>query len=288
MITCANCGTMQAESKFCGKCGKPLIMSENAEQLKAENVSNEEASRRSRQTSSSENPNPNPTVNPTEKRKTSQQGEVYKEKVSNYWNYFTSSLKHPSKNTGEANFTFGLISTIIALILYVVAPLTLVNKTFGKFNREMNATFDTAEVSLGLGISAFIKMLIYMGLLYALVLLITFLLTKNLGVLKSWKAGIAEIGAYNNYIIVGFIIVLIFILFNSSTWSMSLYSILTTIFIMLIPLYMAINSYRSNKNKDAFISFLLTVVAFAVFFSLAYRLFYESVMLEISRLFTGY
>lgn len=275
MITCTSCGTEQKESKFCGQCGALIAGTENIKEEKEIEVGKSKISKE------------------VVKEVASVQAAAYKEKALNYWNYFVGCLKKPSDYIGEANFIFGLISTIVTILLYTLVPFTWVNKMMDTIYSVLNPVFNISNTNLGFG--NFLSMFIYIAIFYALILVITFILSKKLGSLKSWKAGIAEVGAYNSYMIIALIIIQLLVFLNSLQFSASLYVVITLIFILLIPIYVAIKSYKEQHNLDGYIRFLITIAAYAVLYFIVYKIILSSIssavgnmLNEVSNLFGGY
>lgn len=270
MITCENCGTLQNEGKFCGNCGKQMI-DENKKRI--EKIVEEKIE--------PENTQAKEVVPPVKEN-------VYKEKITNYWHFFKSSLKTPSQKSGQENFLFGLITTIIALILFVLVPFTLINQLIDTIYSGINTVFGVANNTNGLGFSDYLKMLVYLSIFYVITVAITFFLVKKLGTLKSWKDGIVELGSYNTFIIIGSILVLLLIFFNSVQLAMPLLLVITLTFFMLIPLYFASNAY-SNKHKiDKFLRFLITVVIYAVLYYIAYEIVFAKLYNELTLLLNNF
>lgn len=249
MQTCPTCGHQQEGKNFCGQCGtslKEVNTNANSETVAPETTSHTEATAQ-----------PHPQV----------------EKLTNYWNYFVSKLKQPSKDITESEFLFALITTVIALLLWVLVPFTIMSKSISSLGRF--------SISSSLGFGDFINMLFYMGIFYVLTVIVSLFLAQKLGSLPSWKYGIAKIGAFNTWMVFGFVILLVLVLFGTLIFATSLYTLLTFIFIFLVPLYTVSTSFKKQSSLDPYILFLISIVILLTTYAIMYAIFFEKLASEL-------
>ncbi|MBQ0139743.1 MAG: hypothetical protein KBT36_10625 [Kurthia sp.] len=201
--------------------------------------------------------------------------DAYKEKIQGYWGYFVACLKAPSKNTDIGNFKLGLISTIIALLLWVITPFWLLNKTFSAIDNSFSAFFalDSSFDSLGFGV--FFRMLLLMGIVYVLSIALTFLLAKSMGTLTSWKEAVTKLGAYNAYVIAGFALTLVLLLLNSLILASIILYLVSSLFIFFVPLYVVISTLKTDYTLDKFVCYLITLASFLVLYIIIYFFFFD-------------
>lgn len=279
MMTCPACGTPEQEGNFCGKCGKPL----HKPDLTKGPVTPEQQVEQPIEQTQRATPPPVPPVQQAEPTQSPNATvEKLKKQGGNYWQYFLQTLKKPSQMGDERYFTFAIISTIISLILYALIPVVFTNKMltsiYGFANSMSNGFFDG---SASLGVGTFIRIFLYMGIFYVLLVALILLLSRQFGTMTSWKQGIAQIGAFNNIINVAFLVTLVLLLLNSLAFSMGLYMIIAMIFVTLVPLFTASFFFFKGSKMDPFISYLLTIIISLIFIVIYYAIFFEKIANDI-------
>lgn len=294
MITCPNCGNEQTAKNFCGKCGSSLKELQNTT---VEQVS-EPVVPTPAQPAYTNTQQPTEPVQPTYTN-TQQAAQPVKpakpqmESLTNFWKYFVSKLKNPSKTENEGEFQFGLILNIIAVFLWAVIPFALIRKGMSAIDNRINSIddefgdlFNDASTSsyVNFGLGAFIKILLYMGVFYALTALLVLFLSKQLGSLKSWKIGIVRFGALNSWMALAFIIVLALVLFDSLIFATMLFFIFTFIFVFLVPLYTATTFYKEKHRIDSFVRYLMTMVSLFVLYAILYAISFDKLVNYIDEL----
>lgn len=270
MITCTKCGLEQPASNFCGGCGAPLAQ---AKEVKKEPVQPE-----------AQPVTPPPTTEnvhhaqPKQSKKPNITMESLKQHSGNYWHYFVETLKHPSKMGDVRYFNFGLISTIISLILYALIPVIFANKMINSLYGFVNAFSNGAVSGSGLlGIGTFIRVFLYLGIFYVLLVAIILLLSRKLGTMENMKQGIAQLGAFNNVLNVAFLATLVLLLLNSVAFAFLLYALIALVFVYLVPLFLASHYFMKHPTKDAFISFLITIITTLVYVVIYYSIFFDKI-----------
>lgn len=128
MLVCTKCNNQQEDGKFCGECGGPVERMANGNQ---ENVPAKEPviQETAAQAATVESSQSQPTA------------DAVKSGLKNYWSYFLTMLKNPSRafQTNENQFvnglvTFGVYALIYALSLYFLANSLM--SAFGSYYSE--------------------------------------------------------------------------------------------------------------------------------------------------------
>lgn len=129
MLVCPKCSNQQESGKFCGVCGtavKPVVMedlsvgSNHAEEVSENNTENIQQD--------VVNPTPNESVQPT--------AEAIKSGLSQYWSYFLSLIKNPSRGfqVNENNFVNGLVTLGLYALLFSLSLYFLANSLVTTFS----------------------------------------------------------------------------------------------------------------------------------------------------------
>lgn len=283
MMTCPNCGTPNQEGNFCGKCGSPMKQDTLLEKKTATPEQPTNNAVPPVQETTQHVPPVQPNASTEQKATRSAAVENLKKQGGNYWHYFLQTLKKPSQMGSENYFKFAIISTVISLILYALIPVIFTNKMltsiYGFANAMSNGFFDG---SASLGVGTFIRIFLYLGIFYVLLVAIVLLLSRQLGTMTSWKQGIAQIGAFNSIINVVFLVILVLLLLNSLAFSMLLYGLISTIFVALVPLFTASFFFFKSSKLDPFINYLLTIVVSLIFVVIYYSIFFDKIANDIN------
>lgn len=284
MITCTNCNHTQKQQNFCSQCGSNLqhLFEQNTENINHLNTTSES----NEETHTTSAPLKDKvseiysSIN-TEKAKSALKPQA--EKISSFWSYFIEKLKKPSKNISEGEFKNGLASSIIALILWVLIPFFIGKSLIDNMSSSLSYYFNFNDT---LDFGSFIKLLLYLAIFYAITLLITLLFSKKYGNLTSTKLGIAKIGALNSWMILAFVFTLILVLLDTTFLAFVLFSIFTTIFIFLTPLFLIVTSLKENDSRDPFLRYLAAITIFIIFYGVISSIFFSQIATALQSLFS--
>lgn len=122
MLVCTKCNNQQEDGKFCGECGGPVELMAAGSQ---ENTTEQESVVQGSATQAA-------TVETSQAQPTA---DAVKSGLQNYWSYFITKLKNPSRafQTDEGQFVNGLVTIGLYAIIYALSLYFLANSLLSAF-----------------------------------------------------------------------------------------------------------------------------------------------------------
>lgn len=265
MLECSNCGSKQAEGKFCGSCGGTLIEASAAETAVEEHVeeSKEQPVQVKEEVAATEVPGET-AVSPSSNEMVDQAVGISKE----FGSYFKEYIKAPSLifAKGESEFKNSLISLAIMSLLFA---LTL---------SSLYRNFDVHDVfMMPSAFSIFGTSLLFIVIVTAVILALLFLINKLFGTESSIKKVTSIFGTHMIPVNILALLTLVLALLKSNTAGWSLLFIVFGLVVTAIPVYI-ISSLLTKRSKaiDPLYGYLLYLVAVSITFIILLIIFVDS------------
>lgn len=243
MKTCPQCGHMQADGNFCGKCGTPLPAQETPVENQTELLVPHEEPVRKEYVEPTPPPVTEQPVQPNE------QIEKLKGESKLYFSFFAQQLKAPSAHLNQLQS--GLKNSLISLILYVVLTGLAVYTA-------LRSLFDS---SFGYGGPSFISIIFYVALVTAIILAINvtaiFVTSKLFSENLSYVETIRRVCGFFVLPVALSAAALLFALVSSYTVSFLVLYLGAFLAFATAPIFVMITQLaKKSKSIDGFYAFL--------------------------------
>ena len=200
MKFCTNCGAqLEAEDKFCTSCGTAVAVN----------------------TASATTENPENKIN-VDKEAVNERVQQTKQYAQNYWNWVKTSIQKPFETQNDAHPFYGMTTFILFSIigaLFVVIPG---GQIFGKFSETTSHYgVDTESIMDNpFTIGIFFKLLVVIAIIYALYIVIGYLVEKLLSTEDSETSIIEytnKFAHFINYTLIFSVVALVITIFSTQT-----------------------------------------------------------------------
>lgn len=274
MLVCPKCNHQQDSGKFCGVCGT-AVQAADSEQLPNDNVEEEVRSGSPEQDIQSEGAASTSQTAATAEPQVQETSEVIKNGLSQYWSYFLTMVKNPSRafDANENQFVNGLVTLGLYAVIFSLSLYFLANSLMRAFNNWFDTSVPFFDVNARLVFVAIIFFVITFGSAFIMIKI-----AKNQ---QSFKTIIAQYGS----IVVPFtalnVIAMIGGLIGSIQLTMSsifLSASLTFVFIPVLFVYEKVSS-SNRSNQKIYLSLatilLITLISYILHDALIVNLIEE-------------
>ncbi len=261
MKKCTNCGHIQEDGKFCGKCGS--VLQPEAAELQAANPEGQQVK----------------TESQTEAAGSAKNNEVLvkvKDESLQYTSYFMEQLKQPSKQFFQAGgyFKHAVTSIAIYIVLFSLFIWTLLTK--------MGYESDYGLIQLPSKSSIIFRIDLCLLMALAIGVLAAFVTIKMFGPEAGWKTIISQ---YASFIGVPMISLLLAIFAILIEWQAGflIFTILSLLVVMLvIPMYVVVLTLtKHSKTVDRFYAYLLSMTIIMAANYIFYLILLDSMLSNI-------
>lgn len=284
-MKCTNCGFEQQEGKFCGKCGTPMAAAQSQpEEQGGEWQAKQEQNGIQTQQHPVKQAQHAPQADSQPKQNNPQQQEEAASTIATegnsaamdkvkytskaFWSYFLQHLKQPSAifQKGAGEFTNGLISIVIAIVLFSLSGYWLARNVASAYT--YGGMWGVPDIDVPF-FSIAGNIFLYSVILIAIVLVILFLASKIMGISISFKSLVSIFGAHTVLIDVVALAAFLLLLLKANTVGTIVFLIALGLLITSMPLYLISNLLtRYAKTFDAYYGYLIYLILAAVAFSI--------------------
>lgn len=281
-MKCSNCGFEQAEGRFCGKCGSPLVsQAQKAEKTDGAQAPGLHGEKAEQETAAAyETARPHLHEDREHRERVHPSAEKVKATSRLYGAYFTKFIKRPSLifsgNTGSS-FSNGLISmAIVAVLMALSFYLFVHNFASGYFDYGYGS--DVYGPSF---LAVFGRGLILIAAIMAIVVFLLFLINQLFGSGSSFKEMASIYGAHMVPVAVVAALTLILAVIKSNFVGMIFLFVTLGLIATTVPVYIISSLLtRRSRNIDPFYGYIVYLAAVGIVSAILFGVLSDSIMGE--------